>query len=99
MGTVTLGAAVGQGLFHSRKRFVAAADSTTEESRRNAAAESRPFSRRVGFRYSLQAALNSLPLLLVDIFALTATIAAVRLFFIEINLRDGINVSGYLLPI
>ncbi len=98
-GNVTLGGAVGQGLFQSRRRFAAPAETTTEESRRDVAVGYRPFSRRVGVHYSIQAALTSLPLLAVDLFVLTATIAAVRLFFIHINLRDGIDVSGYLLPI
>src|SRR4029078_3895403 len=56
-------------------------------------------SRRVGLLYSVQVLLNSLPLLLVDVFALTATIAFVRLIFIQLHLRDGMDVSSYLLPI
>src|SRR5262249_32344339 len=39
------------------------------------------------------------PLLLVDVLVLTATIAAVRLLFIRVGLKDGIDVSSYLLPI
>src|SRR6185369_8423955 len=42
---------------------------------------------------------NSLPLLLVDVFAITATIIAVRLVFIQLNLKDGMDVSSYLMPI
>ena len=36
------------------KRFVPTAESTMEESRRNVLAGYRPFSRRVGLRYSIQ---------------------------------------------
>jgi hypothetical protein len=66
LGTATIGAAVGQGLFHSRRRFVASVDDSVElaeESRQQFAAGYRPFSRRVGLRYSVQVILNSLPLL------------------------------------
>jgi Undecaprenyl-phosphate galactose phosphotransferase WbaP len=87
---------MGQGLFHSRKRFAQAEESSAKETTRSVTAGYRPFSRRVGLRYSLQAVLNSLPLLLVDIAALTATIAAVRLIFIRLHLQDGIDVSSYL---
>jgi hypothetical protein len=99
LGTVTLAAAVGQGLFHSRKRYIPMGESAMDESQRQGAAGYRPFSRRVGVRYSLQVLVNSLPLLLVDIFALMTTIAAVRFVFIQLNLRDGMDVSAYLLPI
>lgn len=98
-GTVTLGGSVGQGLFHSRRRFAAPGGTATEESRREVLAGYRPFSRRVGGRYSIQALLTSLPLLLVDVSVLTATVVAVRLLFIRVGLQDGIDVSGYLLPI
>jgi Undecaprenyl-phosphate galactose phosphotransferase WbaP len=95
----THGGAVGQGVFQSRKRFVPTAESTMQDAKRDYAAGYRPFSRRVGFRYSMQVLFNSLPLLLVDVFALTATIVAVRFLFLHFNLRDGIDVSSYLVPI
>lgn len=95
----TLGAAVGPGAFFSRKHFVPTAESTMDESRRQFAAGYRPFSRRVGLRYSIQVLRNSLPLLLVDVLALTTTIVVLRFLFIKLNLRDGIDVSSYLLPI
>jgi Undecaprenyl-phosphate galactose phosphotransferase WbaP len=102
MGSVALGGAVGQGLFQSHKRYAPTAESTmesAEDSRRNIALNFRPFSRRVGVRYSIQVLINSLPLLLVDVVALTATIAACRFLFFQINIRDGMDVSAYLLPI
>jgi Undecaprenyl-phosphate galactose phosphotransferase WbaP len=70
-----------------------------EDPKRNVAAGYRPFSRRVGLRYSVQVLINSFPLLVADVFAITATIAAVRLIFIRLNLRDGMDVSSYLVPI
>jgi Undecaprenyl-phosphate galactose phosphotransferase WbaP len=70
-----------------------------EDPKRSIAAGYRPFSRSVGLRYSIQVLFNSVPLLLVDVFALTATIAAVRFVFIQMHLRDGMNVSSYLFPI
>ncbi len=98
-GTVTLGAAVGQGVFHSRKRYVPTAESESEDSRRDVAFGYRAFSRRVGARYSIQVIFNSLPLLLVDILVLTATIAACRLLFYQLGARVGIDVSACLIPI
>ena len=99
LGTATISGTVGQGVFQSRMRFVPTAETTVEDSRRNIAAGYRPFSRRVGLRYSIQVLLNSLPLLLVDVLALTATIVAVRFVFIQLKLQDGMDVSSYLLPI
>jgi len=87
---------MGQGLFPSRKRLASAEESGEQVLVRETGAGYRPFSRRVGFRYSLQAVLNSLPLLLVDIFALAGTIAVVRIIFLRLNLRDGIDVDGFL---
>jgi Undecaprenyl-phosphate galactose phosphotransferase WbaP len=99
MGTVTLGAAVGQGLFHSRKRFVPGPESATEGSTRDIAAGYRAFSRRVGLRYSWQTTLNSLPLLLTDIFTLTATIAAVRFVYISLRLNIPLDISHSFFPL
>ena len=59
----------------------------------------RAFSRRVGIQYSLQVIINSLPLLLMDILAMTATIAACRILFFRLGISVGIDVSNCLLPI
>jgi Undecaprenyl-phosphate galactose phosphotransferase WbaP len=99
LGTVTLSGATGQGVFQSRKRYVPTAENTLDDSKQHIATGYRAFSRRVGLKYSFQVLANSLPLLLVDVFAITATIIAVRLVFIQLNLKDGMDVSSYLLPI
>jgi len=99
LSTAMLGAPVGQGVFSSRNRFVPTAEGTMDESRAQTPAGYRPFSRRVGLRYSGQVLLNSLPLLLVDVLTITATIVIIRFLFIKLNLKDGIDVSSYLLPI
>jgi len=99
LGAVTVGAAMGQGLFHSRKRFTPSGELVSEDSSRDVAAGYRPFSRRVGFRYSVQTLLNSLPLLLTDVFVLTATITVVRFFFLRFGLDIGLDISKSFLPI
>jgi Undecaprenyl-phosphate galactose phosphotransferase WbaP len=100
LGAATLGAAVGGGgIFHSKLRFSPLLADTREESRRDAAPAHRPFSRRIGPRYTFQVLIHSLPLLLVDVFALTATIAAIRIAFYKFGLGVGIDVSASLVPI
>jgi Undecaprenyl-phosphate galactose phosphotransferase WbaP len=99
LGSVTLGAAVGQGLFHSRKRFASTAQSATEATPREVAAGYRAFSRRIGLKYSIQTAINSLPLLLTDIFTLTATIAVIRFIFLRLGLNIGLDISKSFLPL
>ncbi len=99
LGTATLSNTVGQGLFQSRKRFVADVESESDESSRHATTGYRVFSRRVGLRYGSQILLNSLPLLLVDIFTLTATITACRILFHEFGWGVGMDVSAVLVPI
>lgn len=97
-GIATLGATVGQGLFQSRKRFAVGAETESDESASGAAKESRVFSRQVGFRYGAQVLLNSLPLLLADIFTLTATILVCRLGFFYWGRQVGIDVTACLVP-
>lgn len=99
LSSVTLGAHVGKGLFHTRSRYVTAAETTLVEPRRHLATEYRPFSRRVGLRYSIQTLANSLPLVAVDVLALVSTVVACRFLFFWLNIRDGINVSSWLLSI
>jgi Undecaprenyl-phosphate galactose phosphotransferase WbaP len=97
--SAALSTAVGQGLFQSRKRFVATAESESQEPTREARKGYRVFSRRVGLQYGAQVMLNSLPLLLADIFTLTATIMASRLLFHYLKWPVGIDVTACLVPI
>src|SRR5215217_4885308 len=99
LAAATLSTTSGQGLLHSRKHFVPSTKTTMEHPKRNIAAGYRPFSRRVGLRYSAQVLLNSLPLLLADIFTLTATIIASRLLFYYLKWPVGIDVTACLVPI
>jgi Undecaprenyl-phosphate galactose phosphotransferase WbaP len=55
--------------------------------------------RKVGLQYVFQALLNGLPLLAVDIFALTATISACRLVFFKLGIPVGVDVSDSLIAI
>jgi Undecaprenyl-phosphate galactose phosphotransferase WbaP len=96
---MVLGSAVGQGLFQSRKRVVSAEDSDVGDSGELLATGYRPFSRRVGVRYSLQVLFNSLPLLFTDIFILTATITVCRFFFLQFGLPISLDISASFLPI
>ena len=59
----------------------------------------RAFSRKVGYQYSWQVIINSLPLLISDILTITATIAACRLLSKLLGIEVGIDVSACLLPI
>ncbi len=94
-----LSASVGQGLFQTRKRFAPAVESELHDSSQHAATRYRVFSRRVGLRYGAQVLSNSLPLLLTDIFTLTATIMACRILFHYLQRPVGIDVTACLVPI
>jgi Undecaprenyl-phosphate galactose phosphotransferase WbaP len=98
MGTTTLSATVGQGLFQSQKRFIPDRDNAGDEQERDSTTGFRPFSRRVGLRYSIQTLFNSLPLLATDIFTLTATIAVVRFVFLRLGLAIDLDISKSFLP-
>jgi Undecaprenyl-phosphate galactose phosphotransferase WbaP len=99
-GTATLSVAgVGRGLFQARTRF-GPADSDAEESGTHAVVGWRVFSRRVGAQYSWQVMLNSLPLLLIDISAMMATIVACRAaFYYGLGVFGGMGALDCLLPI
>ena len=99
-GTVTLsGAGVGCGLFQSHAGYSLEAASADESGERNLGTTRHAFSRSVGAQYSLQAILNSLPLLTIDILAITATIVACRYVFWRLGVTEGIGVSDCLLPL
>ncbi len=91
---------VGGGVFHPGLRFESLVADAHDESRSGTGAVQRhAFTRRVGFRYSIQVLLNSLPLLLIDILVLTATIAACRTVFMYFKFGIGLDVSEGLIPI
>ena len=99
-GTAMLGAAaVGGGVFNSGLRFGPFVEDAQDDSRRGSTTGYRAFTRRIGLRYSIQTVLNSLPLLLGDILALTVTIAACRMLFMYFGFRIGLDVSTSLIPI
>lgn len=56
-------------------------------------------SRKAGFEYVFQTLVNSLPLLLVDIFSLTATISVIRIAFFKLGIPVGVDVSDSLVAI
>ncbi len=100
VGTAILSeSGVGRGLFQSHMRYSPTVDEADESSARLAAAGWRAFSRKVGAQYSLQVIFNSLPLLAIDILALTATIAACRFVFLKMGILVGMDVSACLFPI
>ena len=100
IGTATLSASgVGRGMFQSHLRYNPTTGDAEDSGQHIAPAGSRAFSRKVGVRYSLQVISNSLPLLLMDVFALTATIAAVRFVFLQFGLNPGLDISNSFLPI
>lgn len=99
-GTTTIGAAVAHGgLFHSRMSYIPAVERGQERVRDATAAGHHAFARKVGVQYIVQVLVNSLPLLVVDLLVLTATIAACRFLFQQFHFVVGINVSAGLIPI
>jgi Undecaprenyl-phosphate galactose phosphotransferase WbaP len=100
MGAAMLGpSAVGGGIFQSGLRFDPLVEEVRDDSRKGSAAPSRAFTRRVGLRYSIQVALSSLPLLLVDVFALAASVILCRQVFSYLDFGIGRNVFESLLTI
>lgn len=99
-GTATLHPpGIGRGVFRVRPADTSAQGDVTEGGRSDANAEWRPFPRKVGARYSLQAFLNSVPMLAVDLGVLLGTIAALR-FLSRYFLFDApVDISSFLLPI
>lgn len=98
-GTALLsGSGVGRGMFQSHFHLNPVV--TEEDSGEHVVVLGQPaFSRRVGFRYSVQALLASLPLLAVDMLVMMFTIAACRFVTLEVGIRLGIDVSATLMPI
>jgi Undecaprenyl-phosphate galactose phosphotransferase WbaP len=65
----------------------------------DSASPQRVLTRKVGAQYLIQVLLTGLPLLIVDVLALTTTICACRMLFFELRFVVGIDVSHCLLPI
>ncbi len=100
VGTATLSGAFARGeVFQGRLGYGPPVEQALADEASESAAAHKPFTRKVGVEYSVQALLNSLPLLVVDLFALTATIAACRFVFREFGFTVGLDVSSGLIPI
>ena len=99
-GTAVLGAAaVRGGVFRSPVRYEVSADEGSDSTGSVGGNSRRVFTRKLGLGYILQVTLTSLPLLIADIFALTATIAVWRILFHKIGITVGIDVSDSLIAI
>lgn len=64
-----------------------------------AEADHQAFTRVVGTQYIVQSLMSSLPLLAVDLLALTATVTVFRFLFQQFGIAVGIDVSSGLIPI
>jgi Undecaprenyl-phosphate galactose phosphotransferase WbaP len=100
VGTAILSAGMGRGTFHSTLRYATESTELDESGDHVLPLNQRAFSRHVGFRYSLQVILNSLPLLVADILAITGTIGVCRIIFYQLGFRSvGMDVSECLMPV
>jgi Undecaprenyl-phosphate galactose phosphotransferase WbaP len=100
VGTAILSAGMGRGTFQSTLRYVPESTALDESGEQVLPLNQRAFSRQVGFRYSLQVILNSLPLLIADIVAITATIGICRIIFYKLGFVSvGMDVSECLMPV
>jgi Undecaprenyl-phosphate galactose phosphotransferase WbaP len=99
-GVAVLRTAVAQGgLFHSNLRYALPIEMSQTDAGGEAVAQTHTFTRKVGAQYIFQSLLNGLPLVMVDLGVLTATIVACRLLFHQLNLDVGIDVSAFWIPI
>jgi Undecaprenyl-phosphate galactose phosphotransferase WbaP len=99
IGTAVVGtAARHSGVFHLPVRQELSADEAGSQADESEVG-GQVLSRKVGIQYTVQVLLNSLPLLVVDIFALTATIAACRILFHKLGIVVGVDVSDSLIAI
>jgi len=87
------------GVFPTRLGNSSVVDDTQETAGSHSSEYHRPFTRKVGAQYIFQILLNGLPLLLVDILALTVTISACRMLFHYFRIEVGLDVSEGLIPI
>jgi Undecaprenyl-phosphate galactose phosphotransferase WbaP len=86
------------GVTHSSVCYSSLDEDAQSGSIEHSADANKAFSRKVGPHYLFQVLLNSLPLLLVDILTLTATIIACRLLWGQFD-PMRIDVSAFLIPI
>lgn len=101
-GTATLGVGFSRGeVFQPQVAYIPPTDHSEREAEEEseAAPVRRPFTRKVGLHYTAQVLLNSLPLLLVDVLTLTATIVVCRFAFRQFGLPVGANIAEALIPI
>ena len=99
-GTATLTTpGFGRGVFRVQPAGDTAAGDIEDSGQFKMPASFRPFSRYVGFRYSLQSFLNSLPLLVVDVGVLCGAIVVVRLLSRQFLFDVPLDISSFLLPI
>ncbi len=98
--TATLSAsAVRGGVFHSTIGFGLEDGEPKSEPKAETSGCHPVFARKIGLQYLLQVWANSLPLLLVDLFAFTATIAVCRLLLHELSIPIGMDVSSSFIAI
>jgi Undecaprenyl-phosphate galactose phosphotransferase WbaP len=98
--TATVAAGFGRGrTIRAGVPYVAVAQESQVEERVEAKAGHDAFSRTVGVQYAVQSLMNSLPLLIVDVFTLAATVAVFRFFFQQVGIRVGFDISSGLAPI
>lgn len=93
-----MGVAVRGGVVHSSARF-AALDTAQHDADDGPEVRRDARSRKVGIQYVLQTLTNSVPLLAIDMFTLSAIIVAGRYLFAYLGWRIGIDVSAALIPI
>ena len=97
-GTAVMGAAAMRGgVFSSSMRYQSATDDSLHGPVPAVGESGRVHSRHVGFEYVVQMLVSSLPLLIVDIIALTISIAACRILFHTFGIAAGIDVSDCLI--
>src|SRR5437870_917601 len=72
------------GVFHSGRHAISMED-IGAKSDANSSSSQRVLTRKVGAQYLMQVLLTGLPLLVVDIVALTVTICALRILFFELG--------------
>lgn len=98
-GPAVFGAGTARGVFQSPVQCQRAACDGSANDGSDGASTERVHIRKVGLQYVFQVIFNGLPLLLVDILALTTTVSACRLAFFELGVPVGIDVSDSLIAI
>jgi Undecaprenyl-phosphate galactose phosphotransferase WbaP len=87
------------GVFQLAPRCIVPGGDSLSDSATGIPARHGVFTRKVGIQYVFQVLANSLPLLLVDVLVISATLAACLMPFHYFGWRVGINVSAYLIAI